>query len=75
MSFFFLTVRWALLTKIHKEGNSSNIGRENRCDDLKNDHTSIVMKFPRSFHLMNQHVFIKSKVPVRHSEWEGNCHI
>ena len=35
MSFCFLVVRWASLIKIYKDENSSNIERENRCDELK----------------------------------------
>lgn len=35
MSFCFLAVRWASLIKIYKDESSSNIGRENRCDELK----------------------------------------
>ena len=35
MSFCFLVVRWASLIKIYKDENSSNIRRENRCNELK----------------------------------------
>ena len=35
MSFCFLVVRWASQIKIYKDENSSNVGRENRCDELK----------------------------------------
>lgn len=66
-------LRWYGLFFSPRGGEFIQLEREIKCNALKSVHASIVMKFPRSFHLLNQHTFIKCKVTV--SQWKMTSHL